>query len=1847
VKCNVENLAFVEEIALPPKDQIQWGLMVDTVGVVKVEGVATKCMNIDLWAGLDFDVVDPDEVSSWEFVVSAEFTVGPFTKKFNHVFKPGEGVFGFANFATWKSIEDLNLIKDGQLELKVVIRSLPPTIRYKEGSRSGSSDDQDYQDLLYAGEEQHCLVRFTRLWETKKNELHTVYNPASPGNQGKKLWTQWNMAIRTLEGGKKELDQTLLDLKKKNLPIKKEEVPPKKTTNQLLFLRTVVDAYYELDLAGPGRGWPFMGVFDPSMYALTDYQQVVKRHMDFSIIKTNLMNNIYSNAKECIDDFRLVFNNASLYNNRASGAAIFQLTQRLEQFLEKMLEKMPETEEEMVDPEHQDRFTAEEIFEKKFQKSASDTQDGGRARISGEKLQLKLSVLQRDIEILLMKYNTLMKDHIPIAQHPLWVSLTHYHKDIVLKTLISLDKVILEPLREVCWDKETCKVCTAPRKMPCFLTKFFECGDGNMSVVGHYVKYSFIQLLKQSDQRLRTHSIDVFNSAFYREGPCSNLSDVQALKKMSPSDYRKLVPQDTVPVLGILMDTVFKEYLEWILRLKNDDLILVTAHFINICPEGDSDGTYMNQTFMGEYGLCGVLVQMLHLFLSCLDPKPAFFNLELWKFNQDIIDPFLALIRTPYRGDLPSSFMKSFEKINYEIWNRKPDDYTRSNFRKKGKMLKANKSKCMCRKETTEYSYGFGTLDDRDPSKPLTIEQVDRMEMTIYSCCSFCECRLRTVAHLIPQVHRLLVILKGGKISHDNDLSRDMLSELYKLWSEIRYNTVRNHVSSCFHKRNLIVEGRKVVRLTESNNELMKEKYQTILTSEKNLAYVNNLPVLDYDEDDVGFPCSTVTVLWKGTIGFGLPLTNTNETLDSIEMSASLLRLPSLDELSPSPEKGDPDPHQELVKLWTELAESGDPDSINKAHAVPIKLGRLRSDHLRSCYKVIFKCDMTHLETNMVPVDLNCVALIFKSKMGYAGLYAVRNEANQWIGLLSSRGIYEFPTFKGTLQDEDEGGMEQMKNHEFKRDFTLPVTPVELYKCTYVEQCYELSQYILQNRSKQSLLQLTQPAIPVYIQYAQGGEKEWNCYGVYPTKHLTACEHNLSWRGTITLLGLTKDSFIRKANLSAWAYICKDALQNRYEPDSSFWSRMPEDLVMVECNNPTIKKCLSDLREKMPIFQLGIGSLRTDLIREKIFVGFLIQDEKIATDVVVMAESPHCVPSLNVYTMSRGFFKLSLARGMAKEEEVTTDDDAMRSIWWSSSQEFRDLGLPGAEGLFASKPSSGLNRGVPQPVEVKVPSVQYFPPLYALNQRRGVTDTSLGKMLWTGDIAFLFLFKNQADELQGLDVTPTDMDVHSEIRELHFPGMVGAYVNQGVRLPSDHQAYTLKGCITGPKPPPDLKLFSATSGSNHTLVALRVNKKQVDTHINRFKKCYYYSVHLHDHFYVYADLKRHSSYMFAFFVPEGQQIQDIAKTKEQLVNKFLILKYDERVNNIVAYYPRDQNKRAQLLEALFAKDFLSIPSHVKHLIKKPKKVKDEAAMVARMEDNYPSIRKFIEEKKADGTFSDVKVQKVVKGNEVSLKYIFERASDKQEQEQKDQNTRERYLAEMKEAYLKQKEIKKAEREAIAAGQLASIPTEVVKLPDRPPQEVMDAVDKKLDGIRTSTMEASSKEAEPIGGKKNVDEQRKDPEDGVEWVEYVPPHVTRNDKSWPPTLDELLKGKPRPEHINKKEEKSTLRESSVIIEEAETVEGEKNVYKKNLDKKKVDKKKDEKKKVEEKRRGRVCWLCRTEQKDGIKTALCAGCRVARYCNRVCQENHWLLHAEWCLEKKQEREERERKRSIELD
>jgi len=47
---------------------------------------------------------------------------------------------------------------------------------------------------------------------------------------------------------------------------------------------------------------------------LQDYYRIIKRPMDLSTIKKKLDTQQYSCAKECIDDFNLMFNNCYTYN---------------------------------------------------------------------------------------------------------------------------------------------------------------------------------------------------------------------------------------------------------------------------------------------------------------------------------------------------------------------------------------------------------------------------------------------------------------------------------------------------------------------------------------------------------------------------------------------------------------------------------------------------------------------------------------------------------------------------------------------------------------------------------------------------------------------------------------------------------------------------------------------------------------------------------------------------------------------------------------------------------------------------------------------------------------------------------------------------------------------------------------------------------------------------------------------------------------------------------------------------------------------------------------------------------------------------------------------------------------------------------------------------------------------------------------------------------------------------------------------------------------------------------------------------------------------------------------------
>ena len=58
---------------------------------------------------------------------------------------------------------------------------------------------------------------------------------------------------------------------------------------------------------------------------MQDYFLIVKRPLDMGIIKRNLENCVYTGAKECIQDYRQMFNNCYLYNKTTDVSILLPL----------------------------------------------------------------------------------------------------------------------------------------------------------------------------------------------------------------------------------------------------------------------------------------------------------------------------------------------------------------------------------------------------------------------------------------------------------------------------------------------------------------------------------------------------------------------------------------------------------------------------------------------------------------------------------------------------------------------------------------------------------------------------------------------------------------------------------------------------------------------------------------------------------------------------------------------------------------------------------------------------------------------------------------------------------------------------------------------------------------------------------------------------------------------------------------------------------------------------------------------------------------------------------------------------------------------------------------------------------------------------------------------------------------------------------------------------------------------------------------------------------------------------------------------------------------------------------
>ena len=85
-------------------------------------------------------------------------------------------------------------------------------------------------------------------------------------------------------------------------------------------------------------------------------------------------------------------------------------------------------------------------YTKDLKKELTREKEGGK----NENKILKITLLEKELQILKMKFDSLMKEHIPVAKHLLWPSMPHQEKDLVLKTQTALVKDVLEPLRDLC-----------------------------------------------------------------------------------------------------------------------------------------------------------------------------------------------------------------------------------------------------------------------------------------------------------------------------------------------------------------------------------------------------------------------------------------------------------------------------------------------------------------------------------------------------------------------------------------------------------------------------------------------------------------------------------------------------------------------------------------------------------------------------------------------------------------------------------------------------------------------------------------------------------------------------------------------------------------------------------------------------------------------------------------------------------------------------------------------------------------------------------------------------------------------------------------------------------------------------------------------------------------------------------------------------------------------------------------------------------------------------------------------------------------------------------------------------
>ncbi|PRP86615.1 hypothetical protein PROFUN_05094 [Planoprotostelium fungivorum] len=76
------------------------------------------------------------------------------------------------------------------------------------------------------------------------------------------------------------------------------------------------------------HAWPFLEPIEYDRYGLNDYAEIVKRPMDFTTLKRNLDQSLYSDSKEFLEALNLIWRNTYVYHKK--GSSVYEHARELE-----------------------------------------------------------------------------------------------------------------------------------------------------------------------------------------------------------------------------------------------------------------------------------------------------------------------------------------------------------------------------------------------------------------------------------------------------------------------------------------------------------------------------------------------------------------------------------------------------------------------------------------------------------------------------------------------------------------------------------------------------------------------------------------------------------------------------------------------------------------------------------------------------------------------------------------------------------------------------------------------------------------------------------------------------------------------------------------------------------------------------------------------------------------------------------------------------------------------------------------------------------------------------------------------------------------------------------------------------------------------------------------------------------------------------------------------------------------------------------------------------------------------------------------------------------------------------